>query len=290
MRDVHHVLTWDEFLDRLEPEASLEMGALQRTRTKSNGLVWYGGWSFKKTLQRARGEGYSEALPEVEQLVSHVEKTVDTDRHISTFESRFDVAGAEVDMGRFLSGEPECMVESSPIRIARKGRCVRIVVPVAYSAFTDPAVVRARGAAIVALCDILARAQHPLEVWAVLACSGDAGKSRYVPAVLVQAADQPLDMGRIMLALAHPSMFRRLGFSFGEHESVEVRQHFGYHERGGYGYPSWEAKASDLPPADGETIVLPWLSGQGENDKWSKAQSVKWIEQQLDLLFGEEVV
>lgn len=287
MRDVHHVLTWDEFLDRLEPLPTPELGDPHRSRKRQQEPAWYGGWTFKTAVDRARGEGYSEALPEVEQLVSHVEQQVETDLHTTTFESRFDVAGAEVDMGRFLSGEPECMVESAPIRIARKGRAVRIVVPVAYSAFTDPETIRRRGAAIVALCDILARAQHPLEVWAVLACSGDGG--RYVPAVLVQEANQPLDMGRIMLALAHPAMFRHLGFAFGEHESDQTRRRFGYHERGGYGYPSWEAKATDIPEANGETIVLPWLSGRGENDTWSKDHAVKWIEQQLNLLFGEEV-
>jgi hypothetical protein len=283
-KTTHRTHDWQSFIDLAEkPSTTIPGGVLRRHLDTREGRQEWAGCSHAEALRRARSEGYAEVLPEVEQLVGAIDQQITTERFQTTFQTTFDVTGSEVDLGRFLSGEPECMVESLPIRIARRGRAVRIVLPVNYSATVEPDQVRRRGAAVMALCDVLARAQHPLEVWAAV-CNTAPGGARYACVVKVQDADQPLDAGRLLFALAHPAMLRQLGFAVEEHEKATTRKQFGYVDGGGYGGPSYAVQEGDLPDQYGQTIVLPELQPR---DKWELPQAVAWVNQQLECIFGE---
>jgi hypothetical protein len=47
-----------------------------------------------------------------------------------------------------------------------------------------------------------------------------------------------LDIDTMSFLMTHPSIHRIITFSIMEHESEEIRNLFGFHDRGGYGYPS----------------------------------------------------
>lgn len=272
---VRKVLSWDEYVTQAQLPSPDDANS-SRKETRDD---WYGG-SFAEAVEMATGAGYRDLLPEADRLAERVEQTVAADLFQTTFASRYDVAGAEVDMGRFLSGEPECMIESTPIRVSRHGRAVRIAVPCNVSSRVTPEQVLARGAAVMALVDILARAQHPLEVWSVIPTMGEKRDARTSYAVLVQEANQPLDPGRLMYALAHPSMQRRLSFSLRENEPLTIRRQIGTLNTRNYGYPD-RARVEDLPEAEGTTIILPPL----DREEWDEGYAVAWIEAQLALIF-----
>lgn len=273
---IRRTFTWSEWTDKANTVGEIE-GSSRRSDDWHD--KWAGG-SFDDAIRMATTDGYHDSIPEAERFSAHVEASVMTDRLATTFASYFDVAGAEVDMGRYLAGEPECMRESEPIRIASQGRAVRIVVPVCYQSNVDEEVVRQRGAAVMALVDVLARAQHPLEVWGCLACTMNGKRLSYM--IEVQRANEPLDMGRVMFALAHPTMLRRLGFAVEEHENKTIRNTFNIGH--GYGSIPYAARESDLPEIAGTSIVLPEL---WPNEDWSEAAALTWINQALSQIFGD---
>lgn len=273
---IRRQFTWDSFLELAGKDAGLDY-QLSRKDTGA-----WAGCEHSEALAMASGAGYSDVLPEVERIVARVTDTVAADLFQTSFQSTWDVAGAEVDMGRFLAGEPECMIESTPVRISRQGRAVRIVVPVAVHSGISPDVIMRRGAAVMALADILARAQHPLEVWTGHGIHAKS-KDRLLYMIEVQRANEPLDPGRLMYALAHPSMLRRLVVGLEEHESASVRRDFGVHSGGGYGAQPYGCQESDLEDSSGNAIVLPEL---GSDEQWTEDYAVTWIEQQLAEIFA----
>lgn len=274
---VRQVLTWEEFVAAADTPSPEDANSSRRSGRDD----WYGA-TWKGALDMARGAGYRDALPEVEELSRQVEETVAAQLFQTTFQSTWDVAGAEVDMGRFLSGEPECMIESTPIRLSRHGRAVRIAVPSAVDHRVKAETILARGAAVMALVDILARAQHPLEIWSVAALASNRGQAyRASYSVLVQESAQPLDPGRVMFALAHPAMQRRLIFSLRESEPQRIRERFATANHANYGIPTGALEA-DLPEADGTTIVLPMLTHQ---ERWDAERAVEWVKEQVALIF-----
>lgn len=267
---------YSEFVDAAEARANRAAPSHSRGDGK-----WAGGCDFKAALGYAR-DGWQAEIAAAEALSAHVADTVLADRLVETFEATWDVAGAEVDMSRYLSGTPECMIEAVPIRLSKRGRAVRLVVPYAYSAGIEPGLIRLRGAAILALVQCLRRAQHPLEIWAVEPITGGRG-GRYCVSVCVQHADEEVDEGRLMFALAHPAMLRRITFGYEEGEDAATRRRFGFGPDGfGYGQPD-EATEADVPAVDdGTTIVLPQLR---LGHKWDHDAAVRWIEEQLDRIF-----
>lgn len=289
--------TWDEWVETAASSPVEHPGTDEVTQAHSDTarrMEFCGGWTWDETLERARGEGYHESIDDVETLAHQVEDEITADRFQTTFVATWDVAGSEVDMGRFLSGDPECMVEATPIRVAKHGRAVRIVVPSNQKGGTDVNAIRMRGAAIVALCDVLARLQHPLEVWAAY-CNNGAGsphtpshQQRTALLVQVQRADEPLDMGRIMLAIAHPAANRRLAWSVKDSiakQRPEVRGDLGVGLDGGYGSMSREALPEDLPDEQGvQTIILPSFDKQAI---WNRATAKQWISEMLDVIFRD---
>jgi len=249
---------------------------------RDGGDDWAGG-SNKAALSMATGEGYQDAVPDAQALAEGLYDTVAAMVNLETFAQVFDVSGAEVDMGLFTQGVPECMSDAQPITIARSGRAIRIVVDFSYHCGIQEAVVRRRGAAVMALVYVLQQLQHPLEVWAQHSATGYGREpERLTHLVEVQRADEPVDIGRIMYALAHPTMLRRMCFRVEDHEPVAIRNAIGI--PGGRGQPS-DIRLDDLDEQAGHTILLPKLSS---NSGWDVDSSVRWIEEQLSAIFDPE--
>lgn len=249
----------------------------------------FGGLQWQEAVDMALGSGYLDVVPEVDRYAAQVADEIITQRMATTFEPTYDVAGGVVDIGRYLAGDPECMMLSSLIPISRAGRAVRLVVPVGHRQGITSDLILRRGAAVMALATLLQRAQHPLEIWAAPSCSSeDKPKVRLTYMVKVQAADESLDMGRVMFAVAHPSMLRRLAWSLRETESQEVRDRFGVSLMGGYGQTPRNVYERDLPEHDGTSIILDPL--EDSIATWNTDERiVKWLNTTLDSILSETI-
>lgn len=243
---------------------------------------WAGVATFGQAVKLA-ASGWDAILPEVEALCLQVEDRVDLERFDVGFQATYDVAGAEVDVSRFLSGDPECMVESLPVRISRHGRAVRLVVPVGFLAQVNGPVAEARGAAVLALVDLLAVAGHPVEIWAVSHShpSGSRTAETIAVAVKVQEATDPVDVGRLSFVLAHRAMFRHLMFAC---RAAYAPKRMGFVYGGEAGTKELTQEVLDLlGPVDGTVLTIPTLS---PSDNWRDAEyAAQWVADQLARIF-----
>lgn len=178
---------------------------------------WHGTNTFDQAVEIAR-KGWAEGAAEALKIRASVEAAVRDLINARSTTYSYDVAGEFVDVGRFLSGEPECFgIEfNDGGSIARP--VVKIVANLAASGSVSPQSLFIRGAAIVAAIDILEALGRRVEAWVAKGStkSRRGGEHVHETHVLVKRADQPLDVDRLAFAIAHPACLRRLCFSIME--------------------------------------------------------------------------
>lgn len=283
--DIRREYSWTEWIDVVKeqrPNLPEYLGKPSSWVSGDDKEQWLGDGSVDDSIRFAEGEGYRAAILDSEKLVAHIETDLGM-AMVNDFVTTYDVAGSEVDMGRFMAGEPECMRESVPMKVMRTGRVIKIAVPVCYPSTINAETVKARGAAVMALVNAFAMMQHPVEIYAGIALEGNrnrnGGKDRLSYSIKVQDADQPLNMGRVMYALAHPTMLRHLGFCAEHQEKGEAVSSFSI--GGLYGHPSYAMQIEDLNINVENAIILPPLMS---NYGWSEEESVAWISKQLTMI------
>ena len=179
---------------------------------------WHGTNTFEQAVALAR-RGWPEGAAAALELRAEVESAVRDLINARSTSYTFDVAGEFVDVGRFLSGEPECFGSESQDYGNTVRPVVKIVANLAASGSVSTKSLYVRGAAIVAAIDILESLGRRVEVWIAHGStkSRRGGQSNvHETHVLVKKADQPLDVDRLAFAVAHPSTLRRLCFSIME--------------------------------------------------------------------------
>lgn len=254
----------------------------------TNHYEWSGG-TFSEVMAMAKGDGYSTSVPKVDELV----RNIDTDLGEAltpNFDWQYDVTGSDIDMGRFVGGEPENMISVIPMKVMRTGRIISLYIPGNFAANIDPELLIARGAACVALADAFAKVQHPLEIWSTLI--NDSGRNRSALLVNIQEATQPLDMGRIMFALAHPGFSRQLGFNLKEWAGAQsdfklksgrfMASDMGWERDGSMGGGDRRVLAEDIVGDAEHSIILPELTSREARNFANPVWVEKWIMGQLE--------
>lgn len=269
-------MSWLEFLDTAK--ANGVSAAYADANTARGDFTQ--GVSFNQALEMGYGDGWVPQSPNVADLLSKVETDLG-DAMRPSFEFYFDTSGMEVDIARYLSNEPECMLQALPTKVMRTGRIIRLYVPATYSGGTDSNQIIARGIAIMALVEAFSMMRHPVEVVAGICNHGEGRYSRLRTAYLVtvQQATEMLDMSRIMFALAHPAFARQLGWAV--KETCPRANDMGFYGGGGYGNPSREIIPEDYEGLAVENvIVLPSIDSDSF-DWTNETKVVAWIKGQL---------
>lgn len=279
-----HFDSWSEWLEAAQ--APSDMSESDR-HSKTGNMTFTGTETWEDAIQLAQN-GWHDMSPNAEEFSDQVSETVITDRMATTFTPEYAVAGAVVDIGRYLTGEPECMINAEPFTISRAGRAVRLAIPVGVNSSIRTETIIRKGAAVMALANLLARANHPLEIWVGSSAGAtDGSKTRLTYMTKVQGADESMDAGRLMFAIAHPSQHRRLALAVRETENSRIRQQFSI--GGGYGStPRWLSE-SDFPEGAfvGTSLILPPI--EDDPIDWNNDQSIiDWIESTLTSIIGEE--
>lgn len=222
---------------------------------------WHGTESFEQAKNMALN-GWSGIRAEVDALVENIEHAI-MPNLAPAFTSYFDVSGGMVDVGRFLDGEPECMVETKLVEMAKPGKVVTVLVQGFYSSASDEGEIKARGAAVVALIDAIEKMQHSTEIYVEYTLS-----ERICHLVKVKGAGESLDIDTLMFILAHPSAYRRISFGVQEGEPAGL----GCGPSGSYGKPN------DLTQGEkvGASITLDTLRYDTPT-----MDSKEWIREQL---------
>lgn len=209
--------------------------------------------SFADAVKLAE-TGWTEELPDTLALAESAVDTADHEHMMDSFNQPvWDVTGAQVDVGAFLAGTPECMIDYPLSETSKVGRVVTLVVSMSASAAIEADTLVRRGQVIVALALALSRLGHATEIW--VDCSTTGGKLRSNDRVLVKGASDEIDPGSLMFALAHPAMLRCLEFGVKDGYPDRFERSMGY---AGYGTPAGRVEADTAQYPEG-TIFLPQL-------------------------------
>lgn len=253
------MLSWREFLDAATASPSIPKPESRATHKDD----WQGG-SWEEAVQLAV-DGWPLALEEADVTVTQLRENAGLSHTVTVLEPTWDVTGAEVDVGAYLSGVPECMVDAVPREVSRRGKVVTFLIPAGYTHKIGHDVIINRGLALATLCAAIIDAGHSVEIW-----SGNAGwvtvqkaELRYCGVARVIAAGEPFDVGRLIFAVAHPAMLRRLWFGVWDAQSPEVAR---VKQANDYGYAPYTCKETDLPAEISDPYVLPYLSE--EDRQW----------------------
>jgi len=214
---------------------------LKQSRSADN-LEWSGGLTWEQAKAMARS-GWVDGMKKIEkyrvQIFNKIAEKILKADPVNT------VSGYNVEVGRFLAGQPDCFTAKDLFEKNYPGRIYKIVCSVSFSAAIKPETIIQRGAMICAMIDAIEFAGHRAEVICNSVMSAgqpenySKAKSKNLGwmeiSVVIKKSTQPIEMTDLAFCLAHPAMLRRIMFSVAE---IEGWSDF----ISNYGYP---AEASD---------------------------------------------
>lgn len=249
------MLSWQEFLDAARAPESIPDGSGRHGRTEWAGATW-------EEALRLAVDGWHVPLQEQEITVGALRERAGLGTPVVSLEPVWDVTGSEVDIGAYLAGEPECMVDSVPRRVSRQGKVVTFLIPSVYDHTTPHDRIRNRGLALAALCAAIVEAGHGVEIWSgfTTRVRRDSGPCSAVARVI--SSGEPLDVGRLIFAVAHPAMLRRLWFAVWDGGDAGTAALL---KAAQYGVPQ-PCRPSDLPDGITDPYVFPYL--EPDDPQW----------------------
>jgi hypothetical protein len=243
--------------EALEIAASPRQQNGMRNSSRSNDSTWSGS-TFDEAVKMGR-HGYASGTARLKRRLQTMQPNL---RQSMRPKPVWGVSGSDVDMGRYLAGEPDNMVES--VRQRRQSLVLRIGVERTVSSYVSASDIEAVGASVLAVVERLRTSGIPSEVWVTFTHEnkrGDAWQAR----VKVQDAGRPIDMDRLAFWCMHPAALRRIGFALAEKESPDTRRVYGFGP-GNYSYPTtisepeWRALGFDeFAPSMAEEVEE-WVS------------------------------
>lgn len=188
---------------------------------------------------------------------------------------RYDVAGERPDVGRYLSGDPACMMRHGH----PKGNKPVITIAANIGAMGSVTATSKMyyGAAIVAIVDKLEHSGKRVEFIAN-SCATMDDKSVFSLSWMVKQADDHLDLAALAFSVAHPACHRRLVFAARERCTLK--------EPSAYG--RIRALTTDwLIYPSPNTLCIPGLY---DTNIQSLNQAMKLVAEQINSAAGEELV
>lgn len=126
----------------------------------------------------------------------------------------WDVTGDFIDVGRVLSGEPECCGAEFETGENNASRVASIRLNACVSGCVSADTIAARGVAVLVAVDLLESCGIRCEV--IVSQGTETAGLQIDGNVIVKHPSEIADPDRLAFAVAHPSFFRRFGFRFME--------------------------------------------------------------------------
>ena len=234
-----------EMIDAMQhaPEQQ-EQSGLRASSLKIDEWQWSGTSTMDEALELAR-YGWEEGRQHLRQAVGRIALDQLVGRR-PVVESRLDFAGDEVDIGAYLHGEPEHMVDYQ-VRQDTHGKQAMMYVNASMESNVSSKRIMQRGGALYAAVEALRTEGYSLGLTMVESTKERDYHIRGVEyQIPVVQPGEYLDIDTAAFCLAHPAFLRRGVFALNEHESNDIRHAMGYMVGGGYGEPI--PMVSDIPP------------------------------------------
>jgi hypothetical protein len=202
----------------------------------------------------------------------------------------YAVEGLELDVGSYVSGRPECWLDVQEQFVPVSGRVVVMTISLSCSGGVTTEQLIQRGIMAAAAVSALEAAGRSVELWARIGGVenrgvGGTGKAKpykdafaaeVCASVCIKRAGQPLDLGVVSFACAHPAMYRRLGFSFLDYCAYKE----GFHGVKGGSNGTYGHVAHTPPELDGD-IAVPALALYKTGGSATDQQILDWIREAL---------
>ena len=261
--------SWESFMAAATEPVSGDMH--RHASSVRPGRSWAGTDTFEEAVTLAR-TGWPEGFREIAGVAERVKATIGTDGNLCGSPTE---AGDEVDVGLYLSGEPECMVEF--LLEPRPKPVVKFVISTTFAAGVDTESIYNRGAAVVAAVDTLegSGVRVEIELDETISCRTS---SRYTRRVFIKRADEALDRDLLAFAVAHASFLRRLIFRLHE---TKGQEHYARLGGGTYGYPENPERLKDR---DEGAVIIPCMKYGERFDSIEKAVEAArgWVAEALE--------
>ncbi|SEP54056.1 DUF7192 family protein [Amycolatopsis saalfeldensis] len=175
---------------------------------------WHG-VNSREEVRKLASEGWISEAEDAMEIAAESVDLVDREHDLTGFRSIWDVAGCEVDVGRYLAKEPENMINYEIVPTTRSGRVIVLCASVAYSSVVSVDSIKKRGHGIAALAFALSKLGFSSELWADVSINSEGKKSREGKfsgrfRVQVKGSNDAVDPAFIMFAFCHPAMLRAL--------------------------------------------------------------------------------
>lgn len=190
--------------------------------------IWTGTKSFKEAFDLAE-TGWSNR-----KTVSRIadQLNVSSTAQIKQATTTMAVTGSYVDIGTYMSGDPNCMVEFEE---QDAPKTVRIGFNISTSAHADEITFHLRGAIVLAMLSKLAESGYSTEI--IVYDAMQSAGNLHCDAFVLKPSDRYMDDDAVSFWCSHPSALRRLMFRMNECNNSEIAERFGFHG-GSYGQPS----------------------------------------------------
>lgn len=233
--------TWSDFIDHVRDLTGTKVDESKKYDTSG----WSGTVTWDEAIDLATStdwkEGIELAHKVMDPLINRISSMIEVDSII------YDVEGMHVDMGAYMTGEPECWQRTEPSIEEGVGTRVHRLVfcSSACAAISKDSIIR-KGALIAALVNLMELGGHRVELILSMADRGGYGDTEHYSDfyVTLKQAQQPLDFNRIVFALAHPAMIRRFRFRLMEDMPKAFQEAFSVGH--GYGRPHEPRDKGDL--------------------------------------------
>lgn len=251
----------------LDPKRAPYPGWTPSSRREEEGRRdWYASRDWTENVSLAFG-GWKEGAEKVAKKRAAIGNVVENGaREIRASRKKPGV----LMMGRYNQGHPRPFMQIADVPGAP--RRITLYANLSASAEVDASVLMTRGGAACALVDALTRAGIQVEVRTVMVLGSDYNRGkvsgRFITETLVKRAEATLNLPTIAYALAHPSAFRRLGFSHIERHTTDKQWSS---MSSGYGYPA------PFPVEPGPDVIVLPEAGSWQSPWSSEGKAGAWV-------------
>lgn len=221
---------WQEFLSRLEEHVKSD------SHTGAFMVRAAGGLGFHDACGMFR-DGWSKHVDALREATSSVNVLQ------SQMVQMYNVVGDECDIGRYSTGDPECMFDYGLDQ--GLARYARIMVDITYPHTYEERTIVNFGLKIAKVVDALVLAGVAVELWVRMQVFTRNGDDTAKIALKVMGAGENMHLGRLAFAIAHPAMLRYVMTVGCELFDMSIRQKFKFYGGGNYGYVDYAASQHD---------------------------------------------
>ena len=271
-------IKWTDHLkhEHFEAWAEYVQTASQRAKTIRPGKAgnyssadWDMNAGFDGAFEMARA-GWPDGARQVKEMAGNFENICFQELTKSGYKD--DVAGDFYEVGRVVSGDPECAITKA--RVKREMPAIKITITGGARGEIDAKTYFRRGAAIVALIDVLEASGIRCLVVLGYQNTPHANKKEFINkcSIVLKEHEDALDVDRISFAISHPASLRQVNFAVREGLPADWVNKFGFKNHDGWGVThTFEDKDAD--------ILMPkmFFDNDQEAVDWVKKQAEKFI-------------